>query len=272
MLWSISAIGIGRGDSWEDVVIGPKSDASPLPKCFGFSVFSVIVSLLLKSKFSLCQPWLQVISNTIPIEVFIKYFGVCSVNSPVLPDKIAHCEKNVSRETFAMGSRLYVPAALWLSNSPLSCVARIAWLPEKQHLGFAVAGGQLLDTGYAYALGQWKMGIAGDTIKFLLFFHYHLSERNNKLEIAWLHWLHSLLKPTMCHIATPWGRQARAAIMLYYFNSNPVPYLADDMELWFRMFADFTRIERAVAILIAMANVMNEQRIFHRAVFHVKHL
>jgi hypothetical protein len=60
--------------------------------------------------------------------------------------------------------------------------------------------------------------------------------------------------------------------MLYYFNSNPVPYLADDMELWFRMFADFTRIERAVAILIAMANVMNEQRIFHRAVFHVKHL
>jgi hypothetical protein len=38
-----------------------------------------------------------------PIEVFIKYFGVCSVNSPVLPDKIAPCEKNVSRETFAIG-------------------------------------------------------------------------------------------------------------------------------------------------------------------------
>jgi hypothetical protein len=41
-----------------------------------------------------------------------------------------------------------------------------------------------------------------------------------------------------------------------------VPYLADDAEFWFRLFAEFTRIERAAAILIAMANVMNEQRIF----------
>jgi hypothetical protein len=35
------------------------------------------------------------------------------------------------------------------------------------------------------------------------------------------------------------------------------------MELWFRLFDEFTRIERAVAILIAIANMMNEQRIFH---------
>jgi hypothetical protein len=35
------------------------------------------------------------------------------------------------------------------------------------------------------------------------------------------------------------------------------------MELWFRLFDEFTRIERAVAILIVVANVLNEQRIFH---------
>jgi hypothetical protein len=108
-------------------------------------------------KCSLRQPWLQVISNT--IEAFTKYFGVCSKNPPVLPDKIAHCEKNVSRETFVMGSGLRVPAALWISNSAI--VAWVAWLLKKQHRICRGRRSTFRIAGYAYALGQWKMGVTG---------------------------------------------------------------------------------------------------------------
>jgi hypothetical protein len=34
------------------------------------------------------------------------------------------------------------------------------------------------DMGYAYTLGQWKMGVTGDTIKFLLFLHCRLSTQS----------------------------------------------------------------------------------------------
>jgi hypothetical protein len=46
MLGLTSVIGIDKGYSEGAVVIGLKSDASPLPRCFGFSVFSVIATLL----------------------------------------------------------------------------------------------------------------------------------------------------------------------------------------------------------------------------------
>jgi hypothetical protein len=95
--------------------------------------------------------------------------------------------------------------------------------------------------------------------------------QNNKLEITGFTGYICFSSPLSAALQPLGGRQAKVAITLYPFNSNLVPYLADDAELWFRLFAEFTRIERAAAILIAMANVMNDQHIFHRAVFHVKH-
>jgi hypothetical protein len=119
-----------------------------------------------------------------PVEVFIKYFGVCSKNSSVLPDKIAHCKKNVSRETFVMGSRLCVPAALWISNSFLSWLGLPGcWRNNKE---FAVAGGA--SSGYGVCLctrpveggrNRWHHQIP--VISSLPSIH---TAQNNKLEIA----------------------------------------------------------------------------------------
>ena len=72
------------------------------------------------------------------IDTFIEYFGVCSKNSPVLPDKITHREKNVSRETFTMRPRLCDPVALWISNSFLSWLGLLG--RRRNNIWFAVAG------------------------------------------------------------------------------------------------------------------------------------
>ena len=135
-------------------------------------------------------------------DTFTKYFGVCSKNSPVLPDKIAHCEKNVSRETFAMGSRLCVPAALWVSDSFLSCPGLLGcW---RNNVGFAVAGEALSRYGVCLCArpvedGRNRRHHQIPVISSLPSIH---TAQNNKLEIAWLHWLHLLLKAPKCRVAT----------------------------------------------------------------------
>jgi hypothetical protein len=77
-----------------------------------------------------------------PVEVFTKYFGVCSKYSPVLPDKIAHREKNVSRETIAGGRyrlpyRLFVATLLHLASLPRVLI-HISWCKTREESEAAV--------------------------------------------------------------------------------------------------------------------------------------
>ena len=170
-----------------------------------------------------------------------------------------------------MGPRLRVLLALWISNSiyrGLGCLAA-----GETILGFTVAGGA--SSGYRVCLctrlvedGRNRRHHQIPFVSSLPSIH---TAKNNKLEITGFTGYICFPSPLSAALQPFGGRQDRVAITLYPFNSNLVPYLADDAELWFRLFAEFTRIERAVAILIAMTNLMNEQRIFHRAVFHVKY-
>jgi hypothetical protein len=106
------------------------------------------------------------------IDTFIKYFGVFNKNSPVLPDKIVCREKNVSRETFTMRSRICVPQLCRFSILLLWFVLRGRW---RNDIGLALAGGAPLRYGARQYARLGKMGVTSDTIKFLLFINRPLS-------------------------------------------------------------------------------------------------
>ena len=150
-----------------------------------------------------------------PIEVFTKYFGVCSKNSSVLPDKIAHREKNVSRETFVMGSGLCVPAAPRIFNFFLSWPKLLGcW---RSNIGFAVAGGAA--SGYEVCLcarpvedGRNRRRHQISVISSLPSIH---TAQNNKLEIAWRHFVR-FSSPYMphCNPLRPPSQSSNNAVLL----------------------------------------------------------
>jgi hypothetical protein len=103
MLEFISAIGIGKVDSGESVVMGPNKDASPLPRCLGFSVFSIIISLLLYIHF----PAPTVASGhfaNYTLSMPLKNISVFVTNTlQHYQKKLYILQENVSRETIVPG-------------------------------------------------------------------------------------------------------------------------------------------------------------------------
>lgn len=122
---------------------------------------------------------------------------------------------------------------------------------------------QLPGARYAYVLGPWKMDVIGDTIKFQLFLHCRISAQHRTT--SWKSLVSLVMfasqEPPLVPRRNPLKSLFQGSITLHPFISNPIPYTAVDAKLWVRLLAGLTRIERAVAILIAMAKV-NEQHFF----------